>query len=189
MRPAYALMLFGLLLAACAAAPQLEPRPAGNPLQVDLSGQWALRGGLARSVETEQRIRIPPPTNRTVQSGARPVSKRSRSKGSSVHVFLESGKDLKVTQTDFGLFFSFDRAIVEEYAFGENRVVNIGPIVAQRVAGWDGASFIIETMDDKGNVLFESWSLEDHGDTLVRELRIIEGDEATWTTRQEFDRQ
>ena len=143
-------------------------------MQVDLSGQWTLRGGLVRPTQVEPTIRIPPPTNRTMQSGGRSVSGRSRAKGSSVYVFMESGKDLKVTQTTYGLFFSFDRAIVEEYAFGENRMVNIGPIAAQRVAGWDGPSFVIETMDEKGNVLKEVWTLEDDGTGQVLPARIVE---------------
>ena len=143
MRQAYLVSLIGLLLAGCAADPQLEARPGGNPMQVDLSGQWTLRGGLVRPTQVEPTIRIPPPTNRTMQSGGRSVSGRSRAKGSSVYVFMESGKDLKVTQTTYGLFFSFDRAIVEEYAFGENRMVNIRTIAAQRVAGCDGPSFVL----------------------------------------------
>lgn len=189
MRQAHVVFLVGLLLAGCAAAPQLEPRPAGNPMQVDLSGQWTLRGGVARSVDTEQKIRIPSSYSRMPSGAVRPVSKRSGSKGSSVHVFLESGKDLKVTQTAYGLFFSFDRAIVEEYAFGENRIVNIGPIQAQRVAGWAGPAFVVETMGEKGSVLVEAWTLEDDGTALVRELRIIEGDEPVWSSRQVFDRE
>ena len=108
MRQAYLVSLIGLLLAGCAADPQLEARPGGNPMQVDLSGQWTLRGGLVRPTQVEPTIRIPPPTNRTMQSGGRSVSGRSRAKGSSVYVFMESGKDLKVTQTTYGLFFSFD---------------------------------------------------------------------------------
>jgi hypothetical protein len=189
MKQTYAVFLLGLLLAACAAPPQLDPRPGGNPLRVDLSGQWMLRGAVARPAETEQTIRIPSAVNRSPQYSIRPERERSRRKGASVHIFLESGAGLKITQTDYGLFFSFDRAIVEEYAFGENRIVNIGPIEAQRVAGWEGRAFVIETMDEKGNVLFESWSLEDDGSVLVRELRIIEGDELAWSSRQVFDRE
>ena len=190
MKQAYGAFLLGLLLAGCAAPPQLEPRPGGNPLRVDLSGQWALRGDFVRPLETEQTIRIPLPANSPVQSVRRSSSKRPRSKGSSVYLFLESGRDLKVSQTDYGLFFSFDRAIVEEYGFGENRLVNVGPIEAQRVAGWEGRSFVVETMDEKGNVLFESWALEEDENVLVRELRIIERDgEPAWSSRQVFDRE
>jgi hypothetical protein len=149
-------MIAGLLLTACAAPPQLEPRRGGNPLQVDLSGQWVLRSGEATPGDAAQTIRIPPSVNRTTQSASRSAGRRSRSGDSSVHVFLESGSNLKVTQTDYGLFFSFDRAIVEEYNFGENRLVSVGPIEAQRVSGWEERSCVVETMDAGGNVLTET---------------------------------
>ena len=189
MRREYTVFLLGILLAGCAAAPQLDAKPAGNPNQIDLSGNWTLRGDVTRPVDSGQTIRIPPAISRTMPASGRTASKRSRSKDSSVHIFLESGKDLRVTQTPYGLFFSFDRAIVEEYAFGENRVVNIGPIEAQRVAGWEGSSFVVETMDEKGNVLVESWTLEDDGNVLIRELRISEREEPVWSSRQVFDRE
>jgi hypothetical protein len=189
MKPVYAVFIAVLLLAACAAAPQLEPRPVGNPMQVDLSGQWVLRGSEGSAVKSEQTIRIPPPASRSMQSGMRPGRGKSRSRDSSLHVFVESGSDLKVTQTDYGLFFSFDRAIVEEYNFGENRVVNVGPIEAQRVSGWDGRSFVVETMDPKGSVLTESWSLDENGQVLVRDLAITEDDQPGSWSRQVFDRE
>ena len=158
-------------------------------MQVDLSGQWVLRDGGAPPVAAEQTIRIPPAVNRTTQTGTRTAGGLSRSRDSSVHVFLESGSSLKVTQTDYGLFFSFDRAVVEEYNFGENRTVNVGPIQAQRVSGWEGASFVIETMDSKGNTLTETWSLADNGKVLVRRLAISRRGEAGWSSQQVFDRE
>jgi len=189
MRQVYGAIAAGLFLSACAASPQLEPRPGGNPLQVDLSGQWVLRSGEAPPVMTEQTIRMPPTGNRSAPTGMRTAGGPSRSRGSSVHVFLETGSSLKVTQTDFGLFFSFDRAVVEEYNFGENRTVNVGPIQAQRVSGWDGASFVIETMDAKGNTLTETWSLDENGKVLVRQLGISKRGEAGWSSQQVFDRE
>jgi hypothetical protein len=189
MKPVYAVFVPLLLMAGCAAAPQLEPRPGGNPMQVDLSGQWILRGGEGPAVTKEQTIRMPPSSSRRTQSGMRPDRGKPRSKDSSVHVFLESGSNLKVTQTDYGLFFSFDRAIVEEYNFGENRLVNVGPIEAQRVSGWDGRSFVVETMDAEGNVLTETWSLDEKGRVLVRDLVITEDDQPGWWSRQVFDRE
>jgi hypothetical protein len=189
MRPVYAVFLAGLLLTACAAAPQLEPRPAGNPMQVDLSGQWVLRGGESKPGAVAQTIRVPPPVNRTTQSGMRSAGRASRSRDASVHVFLESGSNLKVTQTDYGLFFSFDRAIVDEYNFGENRLVSVGPIEAQRVSGWEERSFVVETMDAGGNVLTESWSLDDDGRVLVRDVAITGDDQPAWWSRQVFDRE
>jgi hypothetical protein len=190
MNKLYAAFIAGLLLTACTTTAPLEPRPGGNPLQVDLSGQWVLRAAEAPPVETDRTIRIPPATsNRSMQPVARPTRERPRTRSSSVHVFLESGTNLKVTQTDYGLFFSFDRAIVEEFNFGENRMVNIGPIEAQRVAGWDGESFVIETMDAKGNVLIESWSLAENGKVLVRDLAITERGELAWSSQQVFDQE
>ena len=169
---------------ACGAAPTLEPRPGGNPEQVDLSGQWALRGGAALPGGDGQMIRIPAAIRR---DGDQPRRERSQ-KGASVRVFIESGRSLKVTQTAYGLFFSYDRAIVEEYNFGENRDVNVGPIKARRVAGWDAEAFVIETMDENGNVLAESWRLDEGGAVLVRRMTITEKGKQTLDTRQVFDR-
>jgi hypothetical protein len=171
------LVLSTLLVAACVARPQLVPRPGGNPQQVDLSGRWVLRNGGERPVSNEQTIRIPPPTGIRGPTYQRPRARKPRSDGSALRVFLQTGTLLKVTQTDYGLFFSFDRAIVEEYNFGENRKVSVGPIEAQRVSGWDGRTFITETMDEEGNVLTELWRLEDDGALLVRDVSI--GDEST----------
>lgn len=188
MRQVYPVILAGLVLAACASAPQLERRPGGNPLEVDLSGEWVLRDGLPRAVQTEQTIRVPSRLSRTSPSGARPPEGRSRSRGPSVNVFLESGSNLKVTQTDYGLFFSFDRAIVEEYTFGEKRLVNVGPIEAQRVSGWEGAVFVAETMDEDGNLLTERWTLDEDGALLVRTVSVSKEAKVEFENRQVFVR-
>jgi hypothetical protein len=71
------------------------------------------------------------------------------------------GTALKVTQTGSGLFFSFDRSVVEEYRFGENREVEVGAITAERVSGWEGRSYVIETLDKDGAKLIESWQLRE----------------------------
>ena len=177
-----------LLLAGCAGLEPLPPRPAGNPAQVDLTGLWELRGAPPRRVEQEQTIRVPSRLETTRSQGQR-RSSRSRPAGSSVHVFVTSGRTVKVSQTDYALFFSYDRAIVREFNFGENRRVNVGPIVAQRVSGWDGETFVVETMDESGAVLTESWFLEEGGDVLVRVISIADGDEPAHQSRQVFDRQ
>jgi hypothetical protein len=173
-----------MLLAACAARPTLEPRPGGNPGQIDLSGRWVLRAGGELPVNNEQTIRLPRPSQDGNSEMRRPAwSKRDRE--SSVHLFLESGKALKVSQTDYGLFISFDRAVVEEYTFGEFRAVSVGPIQAQRVSGWDGDRFTVETMDEEGNLLTERWYLD--GELLVRDIMISAGGESRFSKRQEFE--
>ncbi|MCG8369990.1 MAG: hypothetical protein MJA32_05690 [Proteobacteria bacterium] len=189
MRTLIIFALAALTASACAARPSLEPRPGGNPAGVDLSGLWVLRGAVHGAVSDEQTIVIP----RRSRSGGfdshgeRPTGRTKRNKGPSAHVFLESGRTLKITQTAYGLFVSFDRAVVEEVGFGENRTVAVGPIEAQRVSGWEGPTLVVETMDDGGNVLRESWSL-DGGDVLVRDVVIVSGDEETLSVRQVFDR-
>jgi hypothetical protein len=173
-----------LAISACGSRPTLEPRAAGNPQQADLSGRWVLRTGDELPVNHEQTIRIPKTSTRRQTETRRAQSER-RVRGLSVHLFLESGRVLKVSQTDYGLFFSFDRAVVEEYNFGENRGVSIGPISAQRVSGWEGESFVVETMDEEGHVLTERWQLADG--TLTREISIARGDDVSFSQRQVFD--
>lgn len=189
MRTLTFLALVALLASACAARPSLDPRPGGNPAGVDLSGLWVLRGPVRGAEPDEQTIVMPRSRPRGSDSGdRRPTGRATQKKGSSAHVFLESGKSLKITQTDYGLFASFDRAVVEEVRFGENRTVAVGPIEAQRVSGWEGPTLVVETMDDGGNVLRESWSLDEGGDVLLRDVVIVRGDEEKMSIRQVFDR-
>lgn len=104
-----------------------------------------------------------------------------------MHVFLEYGTALKVSQTPYSMFISYDRAIVEEFTFGENRLINIGPIEARRVSGWEGRAFVVETLDREGAILYESWTLQGP-DVLQRELRIVEKEREIFRQRQVFDR-
>ena len=172
-------------ITSCGSRPTLEPRRGGNPEQVDLSGDWVLRTGHEVPVSHEQTIRIPQGTARR-QTELRRTRSERRSAGPTVPLFLVSGRVLKISQTDYGLFFSFDRAVVEEYNFGENRTVSIGPIKARRVSGWEGPVFVVDTMDEDGNVLTERWQLE--GETLVREIEMSKGEEVSVQRRQEFER-
>lgn len=186
MRIVIPLFVLAFVASACSSPPILEPRRGGNPEQVDLSGNWVLRTGDELPVVHEQTIRIPKASSRN-QATSGPAPAERPSDGASVHLFLESGKLLKVSQTIYGIFFSFDRAVVEEYNFGENRTVSIGPIHARRVSGWEGHSFVVDTMDERGNVLTERWRLEDG--TLVRDISIARSDTTSFSKRQVFDRE
>lgn len=103
-------------------------------------------------------------------------------------MFLEFGEDVKISQTEHGLFISYDRSVVEEYTFGENRLIEIGPIEALRVSGWDETSFVVETLDREGSTLFESWQLDSSKAVLERNIRISRGDKDIYSVRQVFDR-
>lgn len=136
------------------------------------------------SLDAEPGIRIPP-ANRSDDTQRRPPK---RSSGIAVKVFLENGKSLKISQTDTGLFISFDRAIVEEYTFGENRVVSVGPIEAQRVSGWQARTFVVETMDNDGALLTERWYLDEGDGALVRDISVVKSDREQLSSQQRFDR-
>jgi len=177
-----------LTLAACAARPELVPKSAIVPVGVNLSGQWQLR------VESGSRALPPsgadhgirmPPVSSTRKKGRR--SSRGNF-GTAVRVFVENGESLKISQTVAGLFISFDRSVVEEYTFGENRIVSVGPIEAQRVSGWLNGSFVIQTLDEEGAILTESWRLAEGGKVLVREISESKGDQEKFSALQRFDK-
>ncbi len=177
-----------LLLVSCAAQlPLLEGKSGAVPDGVDLAGSFRLR------VDPDTRRLLP--QEEGVLVGAE-QSRRNRLQNSrikrndkrmSAQVFIENGENIKLTQTDYGLFISYDRSIVEEFRFGENRLVAIGPIEAQRVSGWEGSTFVAETMDKAGNVLRETWSLRG-ADELVRNIRLTERDKEVFSQQQIFDR-
>ncbi|MDH3576226.1 MAG: hypothetical protein OEO71_00200 [Gammaproteobacteria bacterium] len=184
----YSVLIAGLVLAACASRPELATRSGVVPAGADLSGLWQLREEPGSKPiprgDPDPGIRIPPKS--TTPSVAKRRSKRSS--GTAVTMFLETGASLKISQTPDGLFISFDRAIVEEYTFGENRIVSVGPIEAQRVSGWNGMVFVVETLDEQGTLLTESWHLEPGGTVLVRDILVSRGNNEQFSSRQRFDR-
>ncbi|MGI9235894.1 MAG: hypothetical protein ACR2QZ_00765 [Woeseiaceae bacterium] len=179
------------LLAACASRPELEPKARVVPAGIDLSGKWTLRDEPGsrerRSSGQESRIRVPRQTSSRNQ-GRQPKRRSRKTEGTAVIVFLESGESLKITQTSTSLFISFDRAIVEEFHFGENRLVSVGPIEAQRVSGWQDQRFVTETLDESGAILREFWELSSDGDVLVRNISVTDGEKEQFSSEQRFDR-
>lgn len=174
----------------CASPPQLVVKSADVPTGVDLSGYWQLRQapGVEQKPPSEDELKIRIPRASAAGRENREVRPRRSSSRPSASLFLENGELLKITQTAEGMFISFDRAIVEEYTFGEKRIVTIGPIEAQRVSGWESGGFVVETLDDKGSVLTESWRLGAGGDELLRDITLVEEKRSPVVTRQRFDR-
>lgn len=177
-----------LMLAACAARPDLVPKSAIVPAGVDFSGRWRLR------IEPGSRPMLPNgagPGIRLPPAGSTRNPRRRPSRGdfgTAVRVFVENGEALKISQTAAGLFISFDRSVVEEYTFGENRIVSVGPIEAQRVSGWQNNRFVIQTLDEEGAILTESWRLTENGKVLVREIFETKGDQEEFSMLQRFDK-
>jgi hypothetical protein len=173
-----------LILAACSSTPVLISKDAAVPVGVDLSGRWIIR-----SDSSNQRFRADSGEERLIPSSRPQRSRRQKSaSGATVHVFIEFGKALKISQTNFGIFISYDRSIVEEFTFGENRLVSIGPIEAMRVSGWEGQAFVVETVDASGTTLYESWHLDADNAVLMRDVRISKDEDDSYKLRQIFDR-
>jgi hypothetical protein len=149
-----------MLLTACGSAAVLLSKPAKVPAGIDFSGDWVLTG----SSGTDQRE-------------ARELL---------VHVFLETGKLLKITQTEAGLFLSFDRSVVEEFRFGENREINVGAISAARASGWEGTTYVVETLDEEGAKLIDSYRLQNDNRRLQRTIEIWKKNKKKLALVQEF---
>ncbi len=179
------------MIVGCAAREELVAKNAVAATPGNLSGYWQLREAGDNSLQRisraerraaggEQRV---VPTRKSRQTG----TEKRKAGETSVNVFLETGRALKITQTDFGLFISFDRSVVEEYRFGEKREINVGPIVADRVSGWEGGAYVIETLDQEGAKLIESYRLDAATGTLVRSIRVVYKEEEQLNVEQVFD--
>lgn len=195
--PQLSLVLLILSVSGCAgvAGPQLLPYSPVVPDGVDLSGRWLLRDaesdplirfshqGFIGPGATGDVLRIA--RNRQGAVRLEPRGDRRR-QAALAQVFLETGSDVRLTQTGEGLFISYDRSIVEEYLFGEHRAASVGPVIAERVSGWDGARYVIQTLDEDGVLLTERWYLED--EALKRDVAFSEGDVVQYAVTQSFDR-
>jgi hypothetical protein len=187
-----ALLLVCLCIPACATKEVLLTRSAQVPPGVNLSGSWRIlkdssagRQGIDKAIGRAggNTDIIPMPA----ESGRPSRSVRSTSsRGGLVQVFIHTGHNLKVTQTADGIFISFDRSVVEEFRFGENRKVSVGEIVAQRASGWDGNRYVVETLDRKGMKLTEQWYLSSDGHILQRLIVLRMPDKSDVTLRQSF---
>jgi hypothetical protein len=183
--PYWPAMVSLLLLAGCSSEPVLLSKNPVVPVGVDLSGRW-----IVRSDSSNQRFRADSGEERLIPSSRPQRSRRQRSSsGATVQIFIEFGRSLKITQTNYGIFISYDRSVVEEFTFGENRIVSIGPIEAVRVSGWEDNSFVVETVDETGTRLYEAWHLDADNAVLMRDVRISKGEDDTYKLRQIFDRQ
>jgi hypothetical protein len=192
------LVLFPVLLGGCGTPEVLLPKSAAVPAGVDFSGQWKIRPesktGQPRINEAIDRtdgidnksirrgIR-----NRQMQGGVQRGS--GETKGGLVGIFLQTGDALKISQTAYALFISFDRSVTREYRFGENRPINIGDADAVRVSGWENSDYVIDTLGEKGMKLTDRYSLSADRNLLTRHITLRSRDMEEVTIVQEFDRQ
>lgn len=173
-------LLFAALLlsAACAGEKErLVPKSPAVPEGVDLTGQWVMQDDvdeMARRIDRAIRQTDGIDEKKLLRKIASRQQQGARGSagdvGGLVHVFLENASRLKITQTVDGLFVAFDRSIVEAYQFGEARMIRTGGAVAQRVSGWEGEQYVIETLGEEGMKLTERYALVEPGRLLTREI-------------------
>lgn len=174
----------------------LVPPAKTNAQSVDLSGDWQLRGdpaliraALNRAIRDTDGVNDKIVFERQGNTAPRPGQRSDgRVKGGLVDVFFTDGERLQITQTPSGLFVSFDRAVVEEYRFGENRKIRVGQAEGQRVSGWDGADYLIETLDRSGMKLTERYQLSNDRQTLTRRITFRSKKGETASVIQSFRR-
>jgi len=192
------LALLPLMFCACGTPEVLLPKSAAVPPGIDFSGQWKMRPESKRGQPhvNEAINRTDGVDNQTIMRemmNAQRSGGRSRSsgetKGGLVGIFLKTGDALKISQTDFGIFISFDRSVTREFRFGENRPINIGQADALRVSGWDGNDYVVETLGEKGMKLTDRYSLSADRQLLSRHITLRSKNLEEVTIVQEFDRQ
>lgn len=192
------LAVLALLLCACGTPEVLLPRSAAVPPGIDFSGQWKIRPESKRGQPhiNEAINRTDGVDNQTIkremmnsQRSGNTRRSSGETKGGLVGIFLKTGDSLKITQTEFGIFVSFDRSVTHEYRFGENRPINIGQADAHRVSGWDGNEYVVETLGEKGMKLTDRYSLSADRQLLGRRITLRSKNNEEVTIIQEFDRQ
>ena len=186
------IIALALVFTGCASkpVPTLTPVGVAIPADVNFDGRWRLRqDGRPDTAQSRQTMTGGLSGIAVPEQAATRRQKSRRSKDeSSVHVFLETGRDLKITQTADGLFISFDRSVVEEYRFREHRQINVGPIEADRASGWVDGRYVVNTLDRQGALLTETWALTDDDRQLVRTAFIVFQDQEILSLEQWFDR-
>lgn len=176
----------------CGSHEVLDPLPASSVTAVDFSGNWTLVSDSAAERKIIDAAIRNAAIGRSTQAGSsgriQSTAGRNKSSGGLVQVFLETGKNLKITQTTDGMFLSFDRSIVEEYRFGENRMINVGAISAQRVSGWEEDQYVVRSLDKNGMKLTERLWLADNHNILYRQFVFLDNKDREVVAGQTYQR-
>lgn len=190
-RKRLATLLFAALLvlvSACGTTEVLVGHSAVAPAGVDFSGLWKIREEDSADLKSIDQAIGQTAGRRQMRTTARDPSRPGGNHDGLVHVFLETGKELKITQTAYAFFVSLDRSIVEEFRFGEQRMINVGEIEAQRVSGWVGDTYVVETLDKHGMKLTDVFWLSENDSVLNREITFRSRKNEVSSVIQLFDK-
>ncbi len=178
------LILFSNLIGCNSKNISLDATSSSAPPNVNLSGLWQLKED-----QVSSHLFLKNSSSKEFNTYEfKDLSRKQNSLANSlIRLFFETGELLKITQTEFSLFISYDRSIVEEYSFGENRLILVGPIQARRVSGWKSDYFVVETLDESGALLSEKWHIQNSDMNLVRDIRITIGKTEIYRNKQSFE--
>jgi len=98
--------------------------------------------------------------------------KNNRNSDYVAHLFLRDAKRIKITQTRFAIYIDFNRSIVEEYKNNRVEIIELGEVKAQRSSGWQNDLYLIDTLDDRGMKITETYSLVNQDKNLQRQVII-----------------
>ena len=93
------------------------------------------------------------------------------------HLFLRDANRIKITQTRYALYIDFNRSIVEEYKNNRIETIELGEIKVQRSSGWQNGYYLIDTLDDRGMKITETYSLVNQNKNLQRKIILRDKDE------------
>jgi len=185
-----------IALAGCGNREMLVPIRNARPESVSFAGRWrmredfeAMQAEIDRAISQTDGVDERKILRGMIASNSDRRSRSNRNVGGLVHVFLENGQSLRISQTDAGLFIAFDRSVVEEYRFGEARMLSKGGARVQRVSGWEGDAYVIETLDEHGMKLTERYELAAGGGELIRRITLRSADLESVTVEQTFVRE
>jgi len=171
------ILLAIVALAGCAAPEQLVRKSGAAPEVIEIAGQWTMlenmneaKRQLNRAIGATNGVDDSREIRRLTRASNHGKQTPTTKVGGLVHVFLKNAKRLKITPADNGLFINFDRSIVEEYTFGEARMVTVGEVIAQRVSGWEGKQYVVETLVKSGMKLTERYHVMENGTRLRRQI-------------------
>jgi len=189
-------LLLMLLLTGCGTRESLVRISGPAPSASELSGRWKLvedyaatQRELDRAIGATNGIDEARELRRLNSAQASGKHTPRPKVGGLVDVFLQNGKTLKISHTERDLYISFDRSVVEEYHFGEVKMIRVGEAAAQRVSGWEDKQFVVETLGKEGMKLTERYQLIDEGTHLRREIVLRSKAGKEFTVIETFSRE
>ena len=144
----------------------------------NLGGSWEYIAKLNGQQDLNEAInRIIGPNNKRNIFSSSANQQNKRNSDYVAHLFLRDANRIKITQTRYALYIDFNRSIVEEYKNNRIETIELGEIKVQRSSGWQNGYYLIDTLDDRGMKITETYSLVNQNKNLQRKIILRDKDE------------